>query len=145
MAMRQKLITLKTKFFRKVGYTKPIYLTDIEVRLIKFCKGDYNDKYELVVHFSQLDTLHHFFEEYYGISPIKYYSYFINRMYNELLNIYFKIKDETQSCGQRIKKIFDPNCNEDINKKHLEEIIIELMHYIKFNKITHNGVCRYNL
>ena len=124
-----------------------IHLDKGEIKLIKFCKGHYREKYDAKTG-RWIDSLKIIFEEMYEWSPTEHYNDFLGCMFNKLLDIHLKIQLDQSGCNQQLKELFD-NCfcdrwwNND--KLPIERGIVKLCGLIQCNTVIDNGGQRYSL
>lgn len=132
---------------RWLHITKPIELSENEVKWIKLCKGHYRELYP-DGNGEWTDSLKPMFKEIYGYDPNEFYDEFLNCIFCKLLDIWFKIYEDHSGSDRRMKDVFNAAFYKSISRdqdKPIERAIGELCGQIQNTKVIENGVKRFHL
>lgn len=147
--MRDKKFDIfKAKLLRKLGITKDIPLTKYEKMWILLCKGQLEEKYPFPKEGGWIERLKAPYEEIYGWSPEEYYNDFLMCMFNKLLEIHLKIKDDRSGSNLQLRNIFYASFSKQLSRTQelpIERAIAELCAEIQNTRYLKNGVRRYDL
>lgn len=141
-------------FLRTIGLTKPIELSNEEVRLIKLCKLHYREgsktrdagKYPSRGEWTE--TMKPLFNDIYGWNADEFPNDYLDCMFQKLLTIWLKIKYDQSGSEQQLRNIFRASFHKGIardQEKPIERAIAELCGLIQNNLVIKNGVYRYYL
>jgi hypothetical protein len=113
-----------------------IELNQFEKQWILFCKGQLKDKYTYTKG-KWVDVLKPLFIDIYGWNPDedKNYSDYLKCLFNKLLDIYMKIKEEQSSENAQLKELFYSSFYKkfsDVSELPIERTINKLCHLIMF-------------
>ena len=88
---KDKIKIIKAKILRALGITKPIQLSECDVKWIKLCKLHYkNDEKYKYEGREWTDALKPMFNEIYGWTAEEHYNDFLSCMFDKLLEIHLK-------------------------------------------------------
>ena len=141
-----KVKVFKAKLLRKLGITKDIPLTKYEKVWILLCKGQLEDKYPSKGEW--IETLKGPYEEIYGWSPDEHYNDFLMCMFNKLLEIHLKIKDDRSGSNLQLREVFYASFSKGFirnQEQPIERAITELCGQIQNTLYLKDGVRRYSL
>lgn len=125
-----------------------IELSIYEKQWIKLCKGQYEKLYPFQKTWHE--TAKPLFEKIYGWNPDKnsHYQDYLNHLFEILLDLYLKIKEEYVSENHQLKMIFHNtfykriSCNEELP---IERAIHTLCALIQGTTVIENGVKRLDI
>lgn len=141
--MKIDLKNLRHRLLRWLGVTKPITLSEQELRWIKLLKGHYGE-----VTGTWVETLKPTFNEIYGWSADEYYDDFLDCMFKKLLEIYLKINDDRSGHNAQLKEVFYRSFNKTIydqSDKPIERAIGALCSHIRnVRVIDEYGLIRFS-
>ncbi len=126
-----------------------IKLSDSEVKIIKLCKGHYQDIYPFTGKWA--NTLKPLFKELYGWNPDEDDNYhdYLNTVFTKLLDIHLKIVDDQSGDNLQLKSIFGASFSKTISRTDdlpIERAISQLCGIIQSNRVVEdNGNERYKL
>ena len=126
---------------------KPIALSEQERRWIKLLKGHYKTEYPYKGH-EWTDVLKPMFNEVYGWTAEEYYQDFLRCIFNKLLEIHLKIKDDQSGSNRQLTDIFSAAFYKSISREQelpIERAISQLCGEIQCTTVIENGVHRYYL
>ncbi len=144
---KDKKKILKAKLLRWLGITKLIELSEQERRWIKLLKGHYKKEYPYKGH-EWTDVLKPMFNEVYGWTAEEHYQDFLNCMFNKLLEIHLKIKDEQSGYERQLGCIFSASFYKSISREQeqpIERAISELCGLIQCTTVIENEIPRFIL
>lgn len=136
---------IKAKLLRWLGITKPIALTEQDVRWIKLIKGHYKDKYPYKGN-EWTDFLKPMFNEVYGWTAEEFYQDFLRCMFNRLFEIFLKIKDDKSGYNRQLTDIFSAAFYKSISREQelpIERAISQLCAEIQYTTVIEDGVHRF--
>ena len=125
-----------------------IHLEETEKQWIKLCKGHYIDEYPFTG--SWVKTLIPLFKKIYGYDPADSeanYNSYLNCVFNKLLNIWMKIKDDQSGNEIQLRSIFSAAFYKSISREEespIERAIGQLCGLIQGNQVL-TTVTRYKL
>ena len=124
-----------------------IELTDNEKKWILVCKGHFNEQYPSTGYWH--NTLKPLWAEMVGWNPDEDNNYndYLRGVFNKLLSIMLKIKDEWSSENGQLEELFDDVFNKKWLKAELpiERGINTLCSLISRTEVEKNGVKRFSL
>ena len=138
---------IKAKLLRWSGITGRIELSEQERRWIKLIKGHYRVQYPYKGD-EWTDVLKPMFNEIYGWAAEEYYRDFLNCIFNKLLEIHWKIKDDQSGHERQLLDIFSASFSKTISRRQelpIERAISELCSLIQCTTVIENGVNRFTL
>lgn len=125
---------------------KEIKLSKYEKTWILLCKGQLQDKYPFKGEWTE--TLKAPFEDIYGYSPEEHYDDYLRCMFNKLLDIHMKIKDDKSGTDRELKEVFYASFGKWLHisqDKPIERAIAALCGLIQCTTYMEDGVKRYDL
>jgi len=138
----KRITILYQKLLRFIGITKPIQLDKFQVQIIKFCKGHYKDKYRTNAN----DWVRSFiplFNDEYGYDANENYKTYLKVLFNQLVDVYMKIRIDYSGSNVQIKELFDASFNRSFRRDYelpIERVIAELCGLIQNNVVIENGI-----
>lgn len=135
------------KILRALRFTKLIELSEQERKWIKLLKGHYKTEYPSKGN-EWTDVLKPMFNEVYGWTAEEHYQDFLTCMFNKLLSIHLKIKDDKSGHDRELNSIFSASFYKSISRAQeqpIERAISELCGLIQLTIVIENGVHRFIL
>lgn len=145
---KNKIKIVYKKALRYLGITKPIPLTENEIKWIRLCKNHYQNDSTYVHRKGWIERLKPMFEEQYGYSPDEHYNDFLRTVFYTLLEIHLKIKYDMSGHNLQLKEIFAASFEKSISRDQelpIERVISKLGALIQCNLVVEDGVERYSL
>lgn len=143
----KKFREAKAKLLRFLHITKAIPLTDAEVKMIKFCKGHYEELYRTSAK-EWSESFNPIFKEIYGWGAEEHKADYMQCLFQKLLDIYLKINFDMSGNNNQLKEVFDASFRRSFRRDYespIERAIAELCGQIQSTIVIDNGVNRFYL
>lgn len=146
--MESKNQIRKAKLLRWLGVTKPLILSESEVKLIKLCKLHYRNDERFTNTRGWIETLKPMHNEIYGWDADEHYRDFLQCIFQKLFDIYLKIAYDQSGSNSQLKSIIGAGFEKTYIRDQelpIERVISELCGLIQNNQVVRYGVNHYYL